>query len=477
MDESPKPRPDVADLRLPVRKSVKPASAAADGMWAKLAAKASKQNEGRQIFTKRTVTAMHLGVPSPSLALSYGMASNVIPLSRVIHLAGKTGSFKTALMIDFKRMLLELAELGLASGIPLIPGTHLYNENENKLAADYIWSLFEHRTEYEGVFSMETTRFMDDWMANMTGRVREWDKLFDKENGGPGWCVPLSLSVDSLVGTAPREMFDKVMKAGSPDRSFPLAANLLTQFSSMIPGLIGRRPIWFMATNHLKEFTDARSGMMLERVPGGRAFQHHESIELRMSKVQDVAHAKLPGADVKIKFHKNCLGDSKRSIVVGIRWTYDLDENGEKRQWTMWDWPTASIDLLEWIKSKRPDLSEKISKHLDLNVSSRRVWSSALGIPKTDKVTMHEAGCILEENAGILDAIMPILGIRSGRFFLPGMDFEAELDRDDATPDSMAARTFRRPAANAASTRVASMTGDDKDYEHAGFDFDGDVEE
>jgi RecA/RadA recombinase len=441
-----------------------------DPVWGKILSKAAKQVGDKTRFTRRAASAMLLGIPSPSLALSYGLGSNVIPLSRVLQLAGRPGAFKTALMIDFFRMILECCETGVASGVPLIPESILYNENENKIAPDYIWSILEHRKQYEDVFRIEETLFMDDWMANMTRKCKEWDALFDPSSGGPGWCVPLALSVDSLMGTAPKEQFEKIMKAGSPDRSFPLSANLLTIFSQMLPGMLGRRPILFIATNHLKDGVTA-TGVPEERVPGGRAFQHAESMEFRLSRVSDIKHDKLPGAVVKIKFHKNCLGDSRRSIEVPIRWTFDLDDEGEKRQWTMWDWPKASIDLLVTIEAKRPDLHAKVKQILDLNVSQGRVWSTALGVPKTDRVSVHEAGCILEESPAVLDALLPVLGIRQGRFFTPGMDFAVERLREDVTADSLAYRVFRRPAANDLTRLVSSQVVADGER-HDGFEID-----
>ena len=448
-----------------------------DAVWTKLLAKAAKQTEGKVIFTKRVADAMLLGIPSPSLALSYGLGSNVIPLSRVMQLAGKTGSFKSAFAWDMVRIILEVCEQGADAGIPLIPESVQYNETENKAAPDFTRSILENRPQYDGIYCLEEPKFMDDWMCNMTRKAKEWESLFDTAKGGPGWVIPLCLVVDSLVAAAPREEFDKLLKEGSLGRGYPLSANLLSKWAAMMPGLIGNRPILFIATNHLKDDIATQPGMLLQHVPGGRAFQHMESLEFHMSKMKDTVSAKLTGAVVKIKFQKNCLGDSRRTIEVPIQWAYDLDEEGKKRQWTMWDWPKASIDLLTAIEIKRPDIHKKVQKVLDLNVSTGRVWSSALGIPKESKVSVHEAGCILEENSGILDVLLPILGIRQGRFFLPGMDFSTERLRESAQMDSMSRRVFRRPIANDLTRMIASQTGPDLGEDgDVGFEIDGPVD-
>jgi hypothetical protein len=364
------------------------------------------------------------------------------------------------------RWVLELAEDALPEGAKLIPESIQYNENENKPARDYFWSILEHRAQYEGVIEFLESFTTDDWVRNMIFRVKQWTNLYDPSKDGPGWFMPLVLAVDSLVGTAPEDMVDKVLKAGDVDLGFPVLARKLTALSQLLPQLMGRRPMWLIATNHLKRSPNPRTGQPEDTVPGGQAIKHMESLEFRFSRVKDYEDSRLTGAFVKIKFHKNCFGNSRRVITVPIFWCYDVDPTfGAKRQWTMWDWPTASILFLEAIKDTKPRLWSKIEPILDLQVSNGRVRSEALGISGTSRLSRHEAGLVLESNGQLMDQLLPILGINQGRFFRPGTDYNTERMREDVMFDSMSLRRVRRPAAGNLTKFIAERDVDGHDAE------------
>jgi RecA/RadA recombinase len=436
-------------------------SAAADPVFANVLKLAQKQSGKATHFTIRGGRVLYYGLPSPSVALSYGLGSNVIPFGRAVHLVGEKGSFKSACAFDIIRMMLELAETGLLRepSVPLIAGTHRYVENESKPAYDFLLSFLEHRPQYADVLRGHETRFLEEWTEALNDAVADWEALFDPaDNGGLGWFTPTSFVVDSLMGSPTRDDYEKFRKEGAPSvRGMPLEAGALTRLSKYLVPMLRDRPTLFIATNHLKEFADMTNPSITKRnTPGGRAFQHVESLELEFRRREDIRDPEMDGAKVEIRFFKNCFGTSRRRIEVEVRWVHKY-EDGHKVQYSMWDWPTASIRLLESIAvGKDASLREKVAEVVDINVSAGRIWSNALGISKADKLTRHEAGCVLEESPVVLDALLPAMGVTMGRFFRPGQNYAAERIRTDAEPDSMAERVFRRPAAGDLTRLVAA---------------------
>jgi hypothetical protein len=98
----------------------------------------------------------------------------------------------------------------------------------------------------------------------------------------------------------------------------------------------------------------------------------------------------------------------------------------------MWNWHTASIDLLLEIQTKDNSRWKKIEPYLDLHAERSKgnmIWSTALGISPDDKVPFRTAGEMLEQRPDILNHIHGLLGIRERFVFQPGKDFKAQLDQ------------------------------------------------
>lgn len=469
--EASKPVADVHEIKPPKAETI----TGKDSVFAKLREKAAKihsKNPGMR-YTRRTMNSFMIGMPSPSLAFSYGLGVNVVPLSRFMQIVGGTGSFKSALTFDLKRQVIELAETGAEYMGGVLPGIVNYDETENKFASDFFWSFLEHREEYDSVVNIRESPLFETWAANQVQTFKDWEELF----ADVGWITPLYMGVDSISGGTSKAEIDRMDKAGGvPSIGPPVTANLMTKYFSALPSRLSGRPVLYVAVNHLKEFTDFNTGLPKRNVPGGKASHFAESMELELRRVKDIRHNTLPGAVVSIRFFKNCFGDSRNKIEVPVRWMYDYveiedPETGEtkldKRQWSMWDWPTASIDLLERVRlqaDKRggdKEMADRVAEIVDLHISHGRVWSTALGISQKSKLSVHEAGCVLEENADVLEALMPVLGIRRGVFFKPGTDFSKERFREDVPPTPMRERVFRRPAAGGLAARVA---GDVESY-------------
>jgi hypothetical protein len=96
----------------------------------------------------------------------------------------------------------------------------------------------------------------------------------------------------------------------------------------------------------------------------------------------------------------------------------------------MWNWHSASIDLLLEIQSKDRTRWKKIEEFLDLKAERSKgnmIWSKALGIPQDEKVAFNKAGAMLEDRPDILNRLHAILGIRDRYEFESGKDFQQQM--------------------------------------------------
>jgi hypothetical protein len=179
-------------------------SAAADPVFANVLKLAQKQSGKATHFTIRGGRVLYYGLPSPSVAQSYGLGSNVIPFGRAVHLVGEKGSFKSACAFDIIRMMLELAETGLLRepSVPLIAGTHRYVENESKPAYDFLLSFLEHRPQYADVLRGHETRFLEEWTEALNDAV------------GSTWAASWAKNIAKLKVRFP----DKFTQARAIDR-------------------------------------------------------------------------------------------------------------------------------------------------------------------------------------------------------------------------------------------------------------------
>jgi hypothetical protein len=140
------------------------------------------------------------------------------------------------------------------------------------------------------------------------------------------------------------------------------------------------------------------------------------------------------GQSVRIVATKNNLGAPHRKIVVNLLWYNEVvaakDANGndtfKNQQFHFWDWHTATIRLLMELqaddKKPMPGMDPKLAsyirqvcdleyKHGTKNADVPLVYSTALGISKSDAVPEVEASMMLESNARVLGMLHGLLGV------------------------------------------------------------------
>lgn len=360
-----------------------------------------------------------VGLPLPALCLRYLFQSTVYPLSRIMQIAGEEGCAKSSFLYEMFRW-----HLIYGGGVVLA-------ENENKDSPILRRSLLEWNEEWIQRTLIKPTYSLEEWQAVFTHFMTTASEAQDRK-GGPGRTIPIIFAVDSIMATAPEAEIKQVMKDGWASRGYALAANLISRYMKIMPHLIRDYPFTIAGTNHLKPSTDAR-GLPTSNISGGKSVKFMETFEIEMKKSPGGTHIdRLDYSGLRIRFilRKNGVGATNKSITAEMLWWNELDQNGKSRQRTVWDWNTASIELLlsfENAKGKKTIFNQlrDITGIRAVSKSNRTAYSDLLGVPSSDPQPFRVIGQLLEGRPDILQEVYKVLGITEYDEFRPGLDYAA----------------------------------------------------
>lgn len=387
-----------------------------DGMFSAMRDKA-QQDLGRHVSVGAESEADLVGLPLPALSLRYLFQSTVFPLGRITQITGQEGSAKSLFLYEIYRWHMKYG------------GGSIHMENENKDTSDLRHSVLNYNPQWLARTHMVPSDSLEDWQEAMSYYLRLLRETMDTP-GGPGKTVPTVLGIDSLMGTSPREEFERVMKDGHASRSFALAALLISQYMRTFPRQLRGYPISVVGTNHLKPSTDAR-GLPSSTTPGGKSVKFYETFEIEMRPAQDrdISRTEYEGLRVQLIAKKNGFGPSRKRIQAEVLWWYD-ESDGTFRQRTAWDWNAATVSLVLSLASAngKRAMYDALTAVCDLRkATGSKVWSRTLGIPEGESLEFREAGAMIEQRPDILHEWNKILGIKERKVFQPGMDYQALL--------------------------------------------------
>lgn len=299
------------------------------------------------MYIGRDIDDRLIGIPSPGLSLSYCIDADLIPVGRMIGIAGPSQSQKTSLALEFARAGLEKGGY-----------TYMVDNEAAKYSPSLLRGILRVPPESNKI-TVARSDSLEESQERMTGFVRAF---YESRNMTELW----TLILDSLSGTETAGEMEKIDKEGSAGRSHPLIALSWTRYLRWLTSRINIFPIIFISINHLKEKPPPPGQMFAQKgTPGGAAQRFHAVFYLWVKRLHlsgDSASRKtwdFPSVDaegkivvetrrmpveirrIEISCDKNSQGVDGRSITVDFCFYVDL--NGEKRAFFDWEGSTASF--------------------------------------------------------------------------------------------------------------------------------------
>lgn len=400
-----------------------------------------------------------IGLPLPALSARYLLQANIFPLSRFTQLRGEFSAGKSAMLTEIMRWF------------HMYGGGAIMIDTENKGSPTMMAGIFGHNPQYMGRTKVVTAASVEEWQKKYMGFCQAIHKQIDDANA-PERAVPICIGIDSISAVEVDRRVEKVADEGHAAAGHPYLARNLSDFmrTALVPTL-RHYPIALVATNHLKEEINGTGfGPPKKYAPGGASLDYYPTLIIDMAKAssKNLVIGRAEGQMVRLVATKNNLGAPGRRIVVNLMWYNDIvecqDANGNQsyrnQQYHYWDWHTATIRLLMDLqatdKKPQPGTDPKLGglirqvcdleyKHGTKNAEVPLVYSTALGISKSDAVSEVEASMLLESNPKVLGVLHGLLGVNDYSVCDPARRYRdqvmTELKKKEITdiPELMAA--------------------------------------
>lgn len=400
-----------------------------------------------------------IGLPLPALSARYLLQANIFPLSRFTQLRGEFSAGKSAMLTEIMRWF------------HMYGGGAIMIDTENKGSPTMLAGIFGHNPQYMARTKVVTAASVEEWQKKYMGFCQAIHKQIDDANA-PERAVPICIGIDSISAVEVDRRVEKVADEGHAAAGHPYLARNLSDFmrTALVPTL-RHYPIALVATNHLKEEINSMGfGPPKKYAPGGASLDYYPTLIIDMAKAssKNLVIGRAEGQMVRLVATKNNLGAPGRRIVVNLMWYNDIveckDANGNQsyknQQYHYWDWHTATIRLLMDLQSAdkkpQPGTDPKLGglikqvcdleyKHGTKNAEVPLVYSTALGISKSDAVSEVEASMILESNPKVVGVLHGLLGVNEYSVCDPARKYRdqvmTELKNQEITdiPELMAA--------------------------------------
>lgn len=411
----------------------------------------------RKVVTGSEAAQSIVGPPLPALCLRYLFQSTVLPLGRCVHIFGKPGSCKSAMLYELFRWH------------RLVGGMATLNETENKEAPELLSSVLQYDlTSVNYHYSDQ----IEDWMKAVSFYIRRFKDLCNGTKGKPGYGrrAAYAIGIDSLMALVSSETLKKFAENdGAPERRFGIEAGKISDFFRTNAPEIRGWPITLAYTNHQKQDIGAnvRPGMPPpDRMPGGEAPRFYATYEIKMSKIGDVVTAEHDGIHCKLVMAKNSLGPSRKVIEAELLWVTENLGPGLVVQRTIWDWDRATIDLLLGLQNRKLKKTwNAVKEIIDLHpLPGKRLWSSALGIDRESPVSYRTAGAMLEKRPDLLEPLHAALGVKEHLAFYSNADYGDLLEKAQARAQEHQGAMLEAMAARGAYV-FGEQAGEDEDDE------------
>jgi len=343
--------------------------------------------------------------PALPFPLAYLFGINVLPLGKIVGLAGYPASLKSTMGFALMKMT---NDYGGAARLMECEGGKYSLPLMRSVMGEAVHEWFK-ITECVSVDEAQ------DWIT----------KLLDLVSKHQVKDQVLGIMVDSLTGSITKESSDKISKEGHAGREFPIEALSWSKYFKKLSASLLGWPVAFVFINHIKEKPPERQGLpSQEYTPGGAAQDFHAAVYIYMKadkKTKELVTWEwgLPGSEedplqkgrrtttvqgLTLKTHKNSLGVKNRQIRLECHYYYDH----ENKLQTYFDWDGGLANLLAahqddtgFIKDAE-GATGKLHELLPVTVTNNRFSCKALGV---SGVMAHTLGRVLRSQPDLLERL------------------------------------------------------------------------
>ena len=273
------------------------------------------------------------GTPLPHFCLRFFFASNVLPASKIYLLAGEQGIGKTAMMLEFSRLISAYAKK--VYGNSMVMGIHSEEKWPDTLPPSIMGDLVT-GLRVDGANSAQ------EWMTKLAvminGDPKSGWRGFRKE---PMNTFPTAMFVDSMHGAQGAERAKKIKKEGAPTRDFSEIARITTDWFPSFSDWLGETAATAFFILHLKTGQDGW------HTPGGKAKDFFASYTIYLTNPKKVVKPTKEGEiGFWMSLRKDSYGPGGTFMPMVMKWKYG--EDGKQLTW--FDWEGCTCDMFsKWL--------------------------------------------------------------------------------------------------------------------------------
>ena len=346
-----------------------------------------------------------VGIPWPCLALMWLTESTVMPLGKLIGLAGESQSQKSTLGFEMMGWMMRHGAVA-----------RLLENEGAKWSDTLIRSLI-------GPY-VEKNQFGIDECSNI-GQVQQMTTStleFLKKNEYTKQLT--GIMVDSLVGTTTEERATKIVKDGEAGRAFADGALSWTAYMAWLSGRLIGWPIIWLFINHLKDKQSDGGKPGGKTTPGGKAQRFYSALYfwVRRTGRSERATWEVDGKliscpmtirSINIHCEKNSYGVDGRKMNVDFCWWFDQ----ENQQRSFFNWDAMTVDLLVDKQKERGfvrnaegfgPLSEICHITQGRGAAGNTFSCKQVGV---EKVMAHTLGAAIHANAELMEKLIDFFHI------------------------------------------------------------------
>jgi len=369
---------------------------------------AQKRQHGESnVFMASEGAQLSVGIPLPSFSVMYLLDLDVLPLGRILGVAGPPASQKSSFAFEVVRWLMGA-------------------EGEAKLVecegGKYSPKLMRSIIGNKGV----DEHFLigrSDTIEEAQGHLSSALDLYEA-NPEAGMKSISALVVDSLVGVTSEAVMIKHVKDGHASPEVAIQAKGWSPFFKSYSSRIAGWPIVAVVVNHLKTKvnTSGHGGPPGRYTPGGDAQSFYAGLYLWMQRIASSERITIvrngerinrftETRRLKIELQKSSLGTDGREIFVNFSWYHDEEGN----QVSYFDWNASTCELLlsmqgrhGYIDKQPADLCNLIDIDVSKGTGEKKYTSQALGL---EGVSDSEIGAAIDSNPEWIDKLCKFFNI------------------------------------------------------------------